>query len=45
MGMLHGICQCRPLRDLLRADLEQAANELSETRRYILGETDELPPA
>ena len=33
------------LRDLLRADLEQASSELSETRRYILGEAGELPPA
>ena len=32
------------LRDLLRADLEQAANDLSETRRYIQGESPDLPP-
>jgi len=32
------------LRDLLRADLEQAAQELSETQRYIRGEAGDLPP-
>ena len=32
------------LRDLLRADLEQTTNDLSETRRYIQGETPDLPP-
>ena len=31
------------LRDLLRADLEQVATDLSETRRYIQGEAGELP--
>lgn len=32
------------LRDLLRADLERASSELSETRRYILGESSDSPP-
>jgi CBS domain-containing protein len=32
------------LRDLLRADLEQASQELSETQRYIRGEAGDLPP-
>jgi CBS domain-containing protein len=31
------------LRDLLRADLEQATTELTETRRYIAGEVVEPP--
>ena len=31
------------LRDLLRADLEQATTELTETRRYIAGELEEPP--
>ena len=33
------------LRDLLRADLERAAHELDETRRYIQGEGGDLPPS
>jgi CBS domain-containing protein len=31
------------LRDLLRADLERATTELTETRRYIAGEVEEPP--
>jgi len=45
LPVVHGdrVIGMLSLRDLLRADLEQATTELTETRRYIAGELEEPP--